>query len=48
MMDMAEYSLSRVFAILQENGCDACHTRFTFHGVRGIVIIFTKARLAEI
>ena len=47
-MDMAEYSLSRIFAMLQENGCDDCHTRFTFHGVRGVVIIFKKARLAAI
>jgi ubiquinone/menaquinone biosynthesis C-methylase UbiE len=42
MMDMAEYSINRVFRILQEAGCDVCHTRFSRHGVLGVLIIFKK------
>lgn len=48
LMDMAEYPLNKIFAILQDAGCDACCTRFTRHGVRGIVIIFKKKPLPEI
>ena len=45
LMDMAEYSLNRLFRILQENGCDVCHTRFSNHGVLGVLIFFKKNRI---
>lgn len=48
LMDMAEYPLDRVFAILQDAGCHECNIRFTRHGVRGMTLIFRKAALAEI
>lgn len=42
MADMAEYSVNKLFRILQEAGCDLCHTRFSRHGSLGVLIIFKK------
>jgi len=42
MADMAEYSVNKLFRILQEAGCDVCHTRFSRHGALGVLIIFKK------
>jgi 2-polyprenyl-3-methyl-5-hydroxy-6-metoxy-1,4-benzoquinol methylase len=44
-MEMAEYSLNRLFRILHENGCHLNHTAFTNHGVMGVVIVFQKAQI---
>lgn len=44
-MDMAEYSLNKLFRILHENGCDLNHTVFTNHGVMGVVIVFQKVQI---
>lgn len=41
-MEMAEYSINRLFKILQESGCNLVHTVLTRHGVLGAVIIFQK------
>ena len=48
MMDMAEYSLNRIFRILQENGCGVCHVRFSRHGILGVLLVFKKERLPEL
>ena len=48
LMDMAEYPLERIFAILQDAGCHDCHVRFTRHGVRGLTLLFRKKALDEI
>jgi SAM-dependent methyltransferase len=47
-MEMAEYSLNKLFRILHENGCHLIHTAFTRHGVMGVVIIFQKARISSL
>jgi SAM-dependent methyltransferase len=49
LMDMYNYDLNRVLAILQELGCHECHVRFTDHGGHlGVVLFFVKRSLASL
>ena len=43
LLPMHEYDLNRIFQILQDNDCHECFTRFTFHGLHGILILFKKS-----
>ena len=50
MMQMNEYSLNRIFRILQEDGCHSIHCRFTETGsfgypFYGVIIFFQKKQL---
>jgi hypothetical protein len=43
-MRMHAYDLSRVFALVQEQGCPHCHVQLTDHGGQlGALVFFQKA-----
>lgn len=46
MMEMNNYNLSRIFGILQDNGCGHSYVRFTDHGGHwGVFVFFQKTAL---
>jgi 2-polyprenyl-3-methyl-5-hydroxy-6-metoxy-1,4-benzoquinol methylase len=46
-MEMAEYSLNKLFRILHEKGCHFIHTAFTHHGVMGLILVFQKRQIPK-
>jgi len=46
-MEMAEYSLNRLYRILHENNCHISHAVYTYHGVMGIILVFQKAQIPK-
>lgn len=49
LMQMNEYSLSRLTTLLHEAGCDEIYSRATLHGgARGLMLIFRKRALGSL
>jgi hypothetical protein len=46
-MEMAEYSLNKLFRILHENNCHINHTVYTFHGMMGVIMVFQKTKIPK-